>query len=230
MTWIHIGQNQWIRASDAMLNGESRSQHYIVTVSNAAGATLYANDGTVVSGRILSAGTKWKTNLFKVTNGILYYNVGTNLWVKANDIGIFNSIRTSGVIVGSVMLYNGFGSNASPSRMLGDNTSWQIFGQVTDSDGHSWYNLGSNQYVRADAIVTEGQHINRAVPLDHSVATVNGDQGAMLYDAPGGSPTYRVLSTNTRWKVADIAASRDGLWYLVGGHEWISALSVHFDD
>lgn len=57
----------------------------------------------------------------------------------------------------SINVYNNYENPVATGQTLASNTSWKVIKTAYDSKGHKWYDLGKNQWVRANH-VTAGNH------------------------------------------------------------------------
>lgn len=95
-TYLLVGGNEYANAKQMDLADETSTQNLtgVVRVGEGNGTyvRLYRNPLTesaqLVSNRALASNTDWKTDQKVVVNGVTYYRVATDEWVKANDANL----------------------------------------------------------------------------------------------------------------------------------------------
>ena len=131
-------------------------------------AHVYNQNGQI-TGRGLSLGTSWKIDRQANFNGVAYYRVATNQFVKATDVNVL--MQTPGIAennsqsMGQIMLHNRALIITAPkaqlydmngnklSRALTQGTSWKIGIQNNIGSG-TYYSVSNTEYVKAsDAYV-----------------------------------------------------------------------------
>ena len=89
--WYNLGGNQWIPATYAHAAGTTNGKTEImarrdVTVTRMGGAHIVSSpSGKVIAGRTLPTGSKWRSFGY-VDNGLLWYDLGGNQWINAQDV------------------------------------------------------------------------------------------------------------------------------------------------
>jgi len=91
LLWYNLGGNQWVSAQYTTSNNPYGVAKYAfaykstVKITNPKGAKIYSDTNSAVStGRVLPAGSRWKT--FEVlNNGARWYNLGGNQWINQID-------------------------------------------------------------------------------------------------------------------------------------------------
>lgn len=56
------------------------------------------------------------------------------------------------VSVSAATIYNAPGNGSATGKVLAKGTTWKTFGTVKDSTGHTWFNLGGNQWVGSGSV------------------------------------------------------------------------------
>lgn len=126
------------------------------------GASVY-NDFTTNgtnTGRVLPAGSAWRSGRSVTLNGVTWYNLGGSQWVKSTEATLTQpGSVTPFRAVGQVNFVPGYGiaiwNNAGhviPGRYLAHGTRWQLF-QRKVMNGRVWYNLGGDQWVSSQYII-----------------------------------------------------------------------------
>lgn len=131
-----VGNNEWVKADDVQTVAVP-AQGTFKAGNN--GAALYDEAGNA-TGRTLGAKTEWKVSGVKFIDGQVYYRVASHLYVKATaGTLVYNTGKQA------VQLYNQQGNTID--RSLAANTSW-IVPSVVARQGHLYYQVATNQYVR----------------------------------------------------------------------------------
>ncbi|MFT9193823.1 MAG: SLAP domain-containing protein, partial [Schleiferilactobacillus harbinensis] len=224
--WYQVGPNQWIKASDVLLDGQTRvppigMKTGWIQVNDAA--TVYnAPNGTAIGMELLS-GSAWRINAIKNVNGRLWYEVGTNQWIKTGVVQFSDQqIRAAGVVYQTVDVVNAPGSTELVGRQrLSNNSAWLTTVRETLADGSVWYKVGTNQWVNANNFLLNGQR--RSVWSSRPIAFITQAAGTRVYSSPNAGASSRLLSLGSAWLVNDIAAEGNQLWYQVGTNQWIKA-------
>lgn len=83
------GNTQIITATKTDASG--LTSYKAVGTTGKLGALIYTQDGKVITGRGLGASTAWQIDKKLVLNGVTYYRVATNEFVKAADVTLSNT-------------------------------------------------------------------------------------------------------------------------------------------
>lgn len=128
----------------------------VAHVAKQDGAPLYSDRATTMAiGRILAAESDWQAFQKVVdTNGAI---VAYNQFVKASDVTVSNAATPSekGIFTvryptnpkWSIAVYD---AGLQVKKLIPARSQWQTFGTKTIANGHSYYNLSGNQWVRTD--------------------------------------------------------------------------------
>lgn len=122
------------------------------------------------------------------------------------------------------------------ARFLGTGSSWKVNAKAVTSDGQTYYQVGTNNWVAA----TAGSFKDNGTPapaekpttsaLSGVVRITNGN-GTTIYTQPKGSATARKLGAGSAWKVFEQAVFKSGeTWYRVSPAEWILASDAQLQD
>ncbi|AYE38234.1 hypothetical protein D1B17_06150 [Companilactobacillus zhachilii] len=92
-TYLLVGGNEYANAKEMDLADETSSQDLsgIVHIGDVQYARLYSNPlngAKLISNRALSGNSDWKTNAKVTVDGVIYYRVATDEWVKANNANL----------------------------------------------------------------------------------------------------------------------------------------------
>ncbi|QFR25265.1 SLAP domain-containing protein [Schleiferilactobacillus harbinensis] len=238
--WYKVGTNQWVNANNFLLNGQRRSvwsSRPIAFITQAAGTRVYSSPNAGASSRLLSLGSAWLVNDIAAEGNQLWYQVGTNQWIKAADALAVDRTQitalpqdTAGVInyqpgYGVALWSMPGGHGLIKGRSLATGTAWKASYKVTLADGTTWYGVGRNQWVDGRYFILNGSQGSPTTA--NQVVQVKNSTAATIYQAPGSGATNRQLSANTAWRVNAAAVRNNQLWYQVGTNQWISAAAVN---
>ncbi|WP_125566103.1 MucBP domain-containing protein [Companilactobacillus insicii] len=92
-TYLLVGGNEYANAKEMDLADETSKQSLtgVVHVGNVQYAQLYSDPlsgAKLITNRALSGNSDWKTDTKVVVNGITYYRVSTNEWVKGSNANL----------------------------------------------------------------------------------------------------------------------------------------------
>lgn len=117
------------------------------------GATLYGKDGksTGKSARTLKTKTDWAMDQKMTKDGVVYYRVSSNEWVKASDVVEYSNesktITTDNS--GAKHLYSADGSQSQ--RSLSGNTSWHT-DRSANINGSKMYRVSTDEWIKASDV------------------------------------------------------------------------------
>ncbi|WP_125713967.1 SLAP domain-containing protein [Companilactobacillus kedongensis] len=99
-TYLLVGGNEYANAKEMDLKDETSKQDLtgVVRVDNIQYARLYTNPlegAELISNRSLQGTTDWKTDTKVTVDGVTYYRVSTNEWVKANNVSLISESSRS---------------------------------------------------------------------------------------------------------------------------------------
>ncbi|TGD24904.1 hypothetical protein EGT49_01980 [Companilactobacillus suantsaicola] len=119
------------------------------TFELARAAKVYDDNGNVTS-QTLSNSTMWHVDQQKRINGVTYYRIATNEWVKASDGVIINIERRVVETKWQSALYNSFGQKIS-NRALAANTKWK-YDRYAWINGKEMYRVATNEWLSRNDI------------------------------------------------------------------------------
>jgi hypothetical protein len=163
----NLGGNQYVKASDVETTPQDNVSYQVKTqtiyVGNKSGAQLYSDPTATkaISGRTLDYASAWVSPKEVYNNGkLVAYNLGGNQYVKAEDAATTKPSgdqgqAVSGVFTISVPSHPTWGTafyndSLQAKGILPAASKWRVFSIKTLSDGKQYYNLGGNQWIRAD--------------------------------------------------------------------------------
>lgn len=156
--WYNLGGNQWIQAKGIILDaipGTYKKLNQIGTINDGASASVYTAPG--ISGKVTTQ-TLWPNSSWHISASVitadhqLWYRVGTNQWVKSDNIAVgtikpFNGVAKVNYVPGyGIAVWSKSDGTQYIGRKLADKTSWKVFA-VSTVGSHHYYNLGGNQWV-----------------------------------------------------------------------------------
>lgn len=121
--------------------------------------SLYDDNGKASDNRALAQNTDWLVDKKRMNtvNGkkTVYYRVSTHEWVKVPDIYIYQDLSNNVLTTKQTNLYNTHGSLVNNRALMAD-TSWKVDRSSSDIiDGVLMYRVSTNEWVKADDVVTE---------------------------------------------------------------------------
>ncbi|MFC6322746.1 SLAP domain-containing protein [Companilactobacillus baiquanensis] len=181
----------------------------LLTSKKTDSIAIYDASGNKISDKTLNGTTDFTTTNQSVVNGITYYQVGDDQWVKASDVSEYfeysGTIQTNSDSIKKLTNLNGETSN----RGLAQTTDWQS-DRYTYIDGQKYYRVSSNEWVEA-AQTLEVTPVN-------GVLKINSE--AKLYH-DNGNKSDRGLAANSDF-VTDKKATINGeTMYRVSTNEWV---------
>jgi len=229
--WYNLGGNQWIKGDGVILDAKPNTYNHnrmVGVISETAGNVVYTAPG--VSGKatdqVLKVGTGWQISATVMTDdGQTWYRVGTNQWIKADGVVFDNVQAFRGV--GVINYVPGYGiavwSDQNGTKFTGKHletgSSWKLFAKAVGKNGHTFYNLGGNQWIdganlillpntAANQIAKNSAKLKVAAPV-----WTTADQKQQVKRLAAGQQVTVIATQNTaKWLMLQIAAN-----------EWIQA-------
>ncbi|MFH5810752.1 glycoside hydrolase family 73 protein [Companilactobacillus sp. FL22-1] len=122
--------------------------------------------------------------------------------------------------------------NANPNqiaanRALAYNTSWHVSSKVVAADGTVYYQVASNEYVKATDVQLDSEKSNPPVKITDTAIVVN-NKGSVVYSAANKkAATSRVLPYQSAWITTAYVVDDDGnTFYFVGNKAYVLATDV----
>ncbi|WP_125760533.1 SLAP domain-containing protein [Companilactobacillus hulinensis] len=209
------------------------------------GGTLVDGNGNVINNRILGNFTSWKLGSQKSINGVAYYKVATNEWVKASSLNITGqsvsttsnsstTIKTPGyigtILKGGATIVDNNGN--STGKYLGNYTSWKVSAKKV-TNGNTYYRVATNQWVEAGFIqvgkpaqpqASTTTNNTNIVSTPGYVGTIT-KYGTYSYDN-NGNITQNSFSYGTAWKLSAKKVVDGETYYRVATNQWIAESSM----
>lgn len=115
--------------------------------------SLYNQKGEFIQNRGLGANSSWASDKTMMLNGVKYYRVSTNEWVKAESVyeytGLNNTVITT--TKGKYKSLYTTRGKAVGNRGLGANSSW-ITDKAATINGEKMYRVATNEWIKASDI------------------------------------------------------------------------------
>lgn len=164
----NLGGNQYVKASDVDTTPDDNISYQVKTqtiyVGNKSGATVYSDPSATkaISGRDnLGYASAWISYKEVYSNGkLVAYNLGGNQYIKADDAATTKPSSDQGQAVSGVFTISVpnhptwktafYDDSLQTKGLLSAGSKWKVFAIKTFSDGNKYYNLGGNQWIRAD--------------------------------------------------------------------------------
>ncbi|WP_125566042.1 BspA family leucine-rich repeat surface protein [Companilactobacillus insicii] len=188
----------------------------VATFADQPAARLYDSNGQLITNRALKPNTGWYADKKLTKNGISYYRVASNEWVKMNYVYVYNSNNKF------IETYNDSSKhllNAHQkqiSRELRPTSDW-VTDISTYMNGVKYYRVGSNEFVSTNDAF-------EYIPLRAVVQTNN--YNVTVYDERGNAVTNRQLKANSSWLTDKSAVINGVTMYRVATNEWVRAIDV----
>lgn len=203
----------------------------IATIVQQEGQTAVYDkaNGNIIGQRLL-VGTDWRAfRQYTDDKGLTWYNLGGDQWIKGTGVildarlGSYKKLQTVGTVkkntTATVYSLPGTTGKATGQKLT-EFTAWKVFATVVTADGQHWYQVGTNQWVKAaDVDLHTIEPFQDVVVIDY----VPGYGVNVWKTALGNQATGQRLQTGSSWKV--FAKSTDAygnVFYNLGGDQWIN--------
>lgn len=121
---------------------------------NKAGIKLYRSDSSEVTTRSLASGTDWFSDEEMVRDGVTYYRVSSNEWVRADEAYSYTPqmhvVTTKPGTVKALVNSQGKLSN----RALAKNSAWKS-DRTIQINGKTYYRVSTDEFVSADDVIVK---------------------------------------------------------------------------
>ena len=163
--------------------------------------------------------TDFETDKVNTVNGVEYYSLGNDEWVKADDVKVFHFndsyVQTHGSKYKNLTKFRNTGT--VKDRGLEKSTDWYT-DRYAFFQGEWHHRVATHEWIHDDHVV-EYQNIN---------GVVHANETATLYNSKGKKITDRALAKDSAF-LTDKKATIDGkLMYRVATDEWVDADTVTF--
>ncbi|MFC6323885.1 SLAP domain-containing protein [Companilactobacillus baiquanensis] len=113
--------------------------------------TLYDNDGKQISDVKLSQNSDWKNDQKMILDGVTYYRVSTNAWVKASDLYVYTDINSKIRVHQDKRSRIKKATGELTDRALEKSTEWKT-DRYTTVNGDKYYRVSTNGFVNANEV------------------------------------------------------------------------------
>lgn len=187
----------------------------ISTFSDRADVQLYDFNGNAISGKRLASNTDWQNDEKMTLNGIEYYRVSTDEWVKASDVYVYvehntmlRTYKKEKVPVSNVHLEN-VGS-------LDPATDWKS-DRYAIINGAQYYRVSTNAFVPLDKVYE----------YQDSTKIVHSERATAIYDERGNSVGHTLISDQD-YKTDKTVNINGENYYRVSTNEFVKESNVLF--
>lgn len=129
-------------------------EHLVTTHPYNGSVSLYKLNGDKVSNRALAQNSDWFSDQEMTRNGIKYYRVATNEWVKARDIYVYENKNLTIGTRNDVQYLTTSQGETILNRALAADTNWQV-DKLAYINGKSFYRVATNEFVPVDSVSTK---------------------------------------------------------------------------
>lgn len=188
----------------------------LATFADRPAVQLYDSNGNLVSYRALKSNTDWHADKKMTKDGISYYRVASNEWVKMDDVYVYNSDD------GYIETYNDSNKDLLNAHQIKLDSQLRLSsGWVTDvytyMNGVKYYRVGRNEFVSSSDVF-------KYTPI-HAVVQTN-NYNVTVYNERGNAVTNRQLKANSGWRTDKLAVINGVQMYRVATDEWVKAADV----
>ena len=163
--------------------------------------------------------TDFETNKVNTVNGVEYYNLGNDEWVRADDVKVFHFndsyVQTHGSKYKNLTKFRNTGT--VEDRGLEKSTDWYT-DRYAFFQGEWHHRVATHEWIHDDHVV-EYQNIN---------GVVHANETATLYNSKGKKITDRALAKDSAFLTDKKATINGKLMYRVATDEWVDADTVTF--
>lgn len=125
-----------------------------------------------------------------VTGLVVANNAGSQTAQAAIVQNDAHVVTVNYVSENSITVYNNYENPVATGQTLASNTSWKVIKTAYDSKGHKWYDLGKNQWIRAEYVTAGYQPAARHTQAaTTSAQTTTTKQTQTNYYAPAAKST-----------------------------------------
>lgn len=142
--YYRVATNTWVKASSVYLYYTNPVD---VRTYFDSSKSLISTDGQTIT-RKLSAGSDWFSDRYAYFNGVKYYRVALNEWVKASDVYEYESIQSVVTPDSSISIYDDTGNIISKTI---DNYSYKA-DKIATINGVKMYHVATNEWIAVSEI------------------------------------------------------------------------------
>ncbi len=144
-----------------------------------------------------------------VTGLVVANNAGLQTAQAATVQNDAHVVTVNYVSDNSITVYNNYENPVATGQTLASNTSWKVIKTAYDSKGHKWYDLGKNQWIRAEYVTAGYVAANNATAK--STTTVSQAPAAQTQSqaATTSAKSYTSNATGSEASAKAWIASRE---------------------
>lgn len=124
----------------------------IATYTKKPDVKVYDYDGRLMTDRKLAPGSNWYSDELMQLNGVKYYRVATNQWVKASDVYLYyrkaSKVRVNSDILAKLVTDEG---KTVTDRALQESSNWYT-DEYTYINDVKYYRVATNEFVSANQV------------------------------------------------------------------------------
>lgn len=213
-----------------------------IRINSDAKATVYDQTGKATN-KFLSPKSVWKYFGTTTINGVSYYSVGGNQFVRTEAAYVNGTpIPIKGLVTVKTRTFLLAGDGQTPVlnanhtiKAINTGSSWKVFAQLNLGDV-TLYDLGGGQYVDAGYVnyTAPDDANNTASAIKMSgTATISyvPGYGVQVWHANGSlimnaNGTAKKLIHGSKWKIYNVLTINGHVYYGLGGDQWIDSSYV----
>lgn len=144
-----------------------------------------------------------------VTGLVVANNAGSQTAQAATVQNDAHVVTVNYVSDNSITVYNNYENPVATGQTLASNTSWKVIKTAYDSKGHKWYDLGKNQWIRAEYVTAGYVAANNATAK--STTTVS--------QAPAAQTQSQAATTSAKSYTSNATGSEASAKAWIAGRE-----------
>ncbi|MFD1417683.1 BspA family leucine-rich repeat surface protein [Companilactobacillus keshanensis] len=195
-------------------NNNNGSDTGIITDNNQVVATgsqnvpLYNSQGKLLTDYALAKNSDWRSDKQLILNGITYYRVSTDAWVKSDDVYLFESGNTNVSVHHDKYAKLVNSKKAESNRGLRASSDWKSDRSTTLS-GIKYYRVSTNEFVNSNSVY----------PYKPVSDVFSATDSTAIYDDYGNN-TGKTLSPGS-YKVDRIGTINGESYYRVSTNQFV---------
>lgn len=132
---------------------DESSNHSSSVLTKQSVTALFDKKGNKLNNRALGSNSSWKVNQKLTLNGVTYYRVATNEYVKATEVVEYETVNsTINTRTGNAKHLYDINGKRSEKRALATNTAW-FSDRSAMINGEKMYRVATNEWVKAADII-----------------------------------------------------------------------------
>ena len=175
---------------------------------------LYDDDGELLKHVKLSPNSDWSNDKKMVLDGVTYYRVATNTWVKADDVYVYIANNSIVIVYSGKYAKLSNASNNILNRALEKSTAW-ITDRYTMFDDVKYYRVATNEFVSENEVY-------EYVPISFNVIT----GGVTTVFNEKGRETDVLLLGNTEYRTDAYQIINNQKYYRISTNGFVKSEDV----